>query len=334
MNLAGLASLSQYNSQRGGQRLNAMAYGPVVGESTRSTNYGPSGSRLTARDVAVSPGLLGRYPLGSKVDARDAAGNLVGLGTYRVGDTSFYSPGRPTSNTIEFRDANRSGQVYLSPSGFRPIPRSGDVYGGWGGNAGGFSGEPQVLTTQNIPPNEDVSPTLSTNFYLNPREFGGGPNAPTYTNSPAAAPLTAFDPMGYGANPPPNEDVSPTPVNTFLSNYNPNAGTTPRRLSGGYPDLSNLPPVSVSAPYGTASNPYPIPGYGGLPSTYGGGQSWQSNASRGGGFAGLASAAAAGAGFGGGLTSQGAGFQQVSELPSGLGSISWQAALGGGRHIL
>ena len=245
MNLYGLSAIGRTNSQRSdmtGQRLNALTYGPPAGENRQSTNYGPRGNRLTARDVAVSPGLLGRYPLGSRVDAKDAAGNLLGLGTYRVGDTSFYSPGRPTSNTVEFRDAPRSGSVYLSPSGFRPIPRSGDVYGG---DYGDVAGEPQVLTSQNIPPNENVSPGLTTTFYPNLTEFGGGPNAPTYGSAGMGgpAPLTPFDPMGYGANPPPNEDVQPALVSTFLSNYNPNVGTPRRTGFGGYPDLSGLPPV-------------------------------------------------------------------------------------------
>ncbi len=136
-------------------------------------------------------------------------------------------------------------------------------------------------------------------------EIGGGPSggAQTYSSS-----LTPFDPLDYSVNPPPDEDVSPTLVDTFLSNYNPNVGirrypnlsnsppVTPEgyispisewpragsvrgHTSYGYPDLSHLPAVTVNAPY-------PVPGLGGLPSTYGGGQSWQSNAARGGGFSG------------------------------------------------
>jgi hypothetical protein len=102
----------------------ALAYGPIVGERKRAQMIGAYDNPLTSRDIAVSPPMLEQYPLGSWVTAHDAKGNPIG--DYRVGDTSYYTKDKPTSNTVEFRDADRSGQkVFLIPSG--QVPGPGEV---------------------------------------------------------------------------------------------------------------------------------------------------------------------------------------------------------------
>src|SRR4030095_4109981 len=90
----------------------ALAYGPVVGEYGRDQMIGAYDNPLGAYDGALSPDKRKKYPLGSWVTAHDKSGNPIG--NYRVADTSYYTPGKPTSNTVEFRDADRSGQVFLS----------------------------------------------------------------------------------------------------------------------------------------------------------------------------------------------------------------------------
>ena len=105
--------------QPAGTPLRALAYGPVVGENTRATTVGPLGNTLETRDVALSPHLLkeyggGPYSLGQVVDAH--LGDSP-LGQYRVADSSWFSPNKPTQNTIEFRDRNLSGQpVTIQPT--------------------------------------------------------------------------------------------------------------------------------------------------------------------------------------------------------------------------
>ncbi len=99
----------------------------------------------------------------------------------------------------------------------------------------GAGGEPQVITTQNIPPNDASRLPINT-FYPNLTEFGGGPNAPTY-GSPGAYPMPDM-------NVPTNEDVTPTPIDTFYGSTAFNPGQ--RRPSSEYPDLSGLPPVDAA----------------------------------------------------------------------------------------
>ena len=81
----------------------ALAYGPIIGEHTRATTEGPLGA-LGPRDVALSPNLLaengGPYQIGGVVHATDSKGNY--LGPFRVADYSYYSPGKPTTDTVEF----------------------------------------------------------------------------------------------------------------------------------------------------------------------------------------------------------------------------------------
>ncbi len=141
----------------------------------------------------------------------------------------------------------------------------------------------------NIPPNEDVSPGLSTNFQYS----------------------------GIG-NIPPNEDVSPGIINTFLGNQTFN--TAPARRYP-VPGVGGIPSMNWAT--NASNNPvYPVPGVGGFPSTYGGGQSWQSNARNSNSpYLGLGPGAWLGRGAGligsliGGLGSSFSGGQSVSNIP-------------------
>jgi hypothetical protein len=104
----------------------ALAYGPVVDERKRAQMIGAYDNPLTPQDIALSPNRLKQFPLGSWVQATDAQGNPIGK--YRVGDTSYYTKDKPTTDTVEFRDADRSGQqVHLSPLGPGQVPGPGEV---------------------------------------------------------------------------------------------------------------------------------------------------------------------------------------------------------------
>ena len=194
-----------------------------------------------------------------------------------------------------------------------------------------------------------------------------GAGLPLRTDTGGAGQLTPFDPLGYGANPPPNDNVSPggtryytNPVTGSRSNLYPDLSGAPPVVNPDYMgapvpgyDMNNVgpnqnytgyqTPVARAQPVrpagflgriwrGLTGQPqgnfsYPVPGGpGGLPSTFGGGQSWQSNAARpsyGGGFSSFASAVGAGQGFGGGLASLGGGgWQTTSEFPSFSGSAA------------
>jgi len=113
----------------------ALSYGPIVGENYRDAMFGPLG-RLSQQDVALSPDLQRQYGMGSYVSATDAQGNPIG--TYHVADTS-YAQGQPTSNTIEFRDASREGDVNLSPAS-QPglLGRAAAAYHSLAARAGGL----------------------------------------------------------------------------------------------------------------------------------------------------------------------------------------------------
>lgn len=93
-----------------GHPVRVMAYGPVVGEHHHDAMYGPDGKALQPFDVAVSPNLLEKYPLGSwiKVAGKDR----------RVADVSYFSPGRPTHDTVEIRDAGDQGYGEITRSEF------------------------------------------------------------------------------------------------------------------------------------------------------------------------------------------------------------------------
>jgi len=81
--------------------LRGLNYGPVVGEFHRDAMFGPQGNKLGPKDVAVSPDT--GLQLGDLIKARGK--------DYTVADWSYHAPGRPTSRTIEFRDAPASGMI-------------------------------------------------------------------------------------------------------------------------------------------------------------------------------------------------------------------------------
>jgi hypothetical protein len=183
----------------------ALSYGPVVGEPHQ--RIGAYDNVLTPRDIAVSPNMLDRYPLGSMVTATDARG--VPLGTYRVGDTSYYSPGRPTSNTVEFRDADRSGNVFLNLADAPAVQVSAPD------NAGVTFGQYGQLDLSNYPAVDVLPPgqavpnipmTLGEMFSQlanNERWYGGNfiGNDPN-TGEPIYNPLGAIDrSRGAGLSP-------------------------------------------------------------------------------------------------------------------------------------
>lgn len=83
-----------------------MAYGPIEGEFTHATNFGPQGNPLTDYDVAASPDM--GYQQGDWIRVN---GQL-----HRVGDASYFSPGHPTSQTIELRDQHDQGVGDVQPA--------------------------------------------------------------------------------------------------------------------------------------------------------------------------------------------------------------------------
>ena len=85
------------------QKLRIKSYGPIEGEYSHATTYGPVGNKLEVYDAAVSPNVLDRHPLGSWID--------VDGRSYRVGDVSYVSAGRPNFNTIEIRDRHDLGHA-------------------------------------------------------------------------------------------------------------------------------------------------------------------------------------------------------------------------------
>jgi hypothetical protein len=174
------------------------------------------------------------------------------------------------------------------------------------------------------PPNENVSPGLSTNYY--PSDIAGEPSV--------------YAPGGQRQQQPRYPDLSNAPPVTVDSQY---------------PDLSNAPTVQVSPPGQQPSSPdlnvgqpipamqvllnlntgYPIPGAGGQAigdwgqNARAGYQPWQIAANQ----------ASSARGFGGGSLPGigslgdrgGAGWQTVSDIPSGaFGSIGPGNAFGGG----
>jgi hypothetical protein len=107
------------------------SYGPIVGETSHDTNFGPRGNALGTYDVALSPDLLKSHPLGSTF--------TYGGNTYTVGDVSYRSPGNPNANTIEFRDTQDPGRI-----------NAGDIQ--WNAAGSGGSGGPMFFRfDQNTP---------------------------------------------------------------------------------------------------------------------------------------------------------------------------------------
>jgi len=97
----------------------AMAYGPSQGEYTHDTLYGPLG-RLRPGDVAISPNLQKKYPLGSQIMVRPQSGDPF---MARVADSSYYGPGRPTKNTVEFWNGQDLGHVHIGPADTSALQR-------------------------------------------------------------------------------------------------------------------------------------------------------------------------------------------------------------------
>jgi len=81
------------------QRARIMAYGPVVGERYHDAMYGPRDNYLQPFDVAVSKDM--GLELGDWIEVNGKP--------RRVADWSYFSPGNPTSQTIELRDEKDQG---------------------------------------------------------------------------------------------------------------------------------------------------------------------------------------------------------------------------------
>src|SRR5581483_4654115 len=90
----------------------AMAYGPSQGEFYHDALYGPLG-QLQPGDIAISPNLLGKYPLGSSVLVYPENGNPF---VARVADYSYKKPGVPTKDTIELWNGQDLGRVRIAPA--------------------------------------------------------------------------------------------------------------------------------------------------------------------------------------------------------------------------
>src|SRR6184192_2471373 len=86
-----------------GDSARLMSYGPIDNEFTNATMVGPQGNALQSYDAAVSPDMSGKYPFGSWFKAPDGS-------VHRVADASYYTPGNPTSGTVELRDRQDMGR--------------------------------------------------------------------------------------------------------------------------------------------------------------------------------------------------------------------------------
>jgi hypothetical protein len=86
------------------------------GPSEPGQTTGSRDNTLQPGDVAISPNMASQYPFGSTIYFNDANGNPT---SGRVADTSYYSPGNPTSNTIELfgGNPNTNYQTNLGGSG-------------------------------------------------------------------------------------------------------------------------------------------------------------------------------------------------------------------------
>src|SRR5258708_15696821 len=94
----------------------AAGYGTNAGDRpTRDTTYGPLG-RLREDDIAVSPNMLGQFPLSSKADIVDPRTGKVVYANQRVADYSYTSPGNPNHNVFEQRHVQDMGHMVLRPS--------------------------------------------------------------------------------------------------------------------------------------------------------------------------------------------------------------------------
>lgn len=108
----------------GSNLFRAMAYGPSQNEYTHDTLNGPLG-KLQQGDIAVSPNMLGKYPLGSYVNVVDKDGNVL-RSNMRVADYSYTDPQHPNSNTFELwndQDLGNAGLVSVgAPSSNAQTP--------------------------------------------------------------------------------------------------------------------------------------------------------------------------------------------------------------------
>ncbi len=123
------------------------------------------------------------------------------------------------------------------------------------------------------------------------------PTTDTAATPPPSAPtpaptLTPYDPMGYGAdtstigmNIPPNEDVSPNIVNTFLGGQDYNS-SSPGLAGVSRQKLLPTPPGGWPRAVAADPNFYPVPGLGQI-TPYGATSDWRQNATWGGGSSGL-----------------------------------------------
>lgn len=100
------------------QWLTGLSYGPVVGETSKATNYGPFGNKLGTSDVAASANIIAQHPYFSTF-------NYNGK-TYTIADTSYNSRG-PTNNTLEFRDT--ADNQSINPADISWDPSSGGIMG-------------------------------------------------------------------------------------------------------------------------------------------------------------------------------------------------------------
>jgi hypothetical protein len=99
----------------------AMAYGPSQGEYTHATMYGPLG-KLEQGDIAVSPNLLRKFPMGTRVNAVDPKTGAILRANLRVADTSWYKPGKSTTDSFELWNDEDLGQADLVPVGSGSVP--------------------------------------------------------------------------------------------------------------------------------------------------------------------------------------------------------------------
>src|SRR4030095_8750357 len=181
----------------------ALAYGPVVGEYHRAAMYGPGGSALTPRDIAVSPG--SGYRLGQQVSASDASGNPCG--TYNIGDWS-YGRGGPTKGTVEFRERDLGGaSVYLHPLSPRGLPNLG--------LGGPSSGIPPWLSAQGFP-----APGSGGGAYA-----GYQPLLQSFQSLPSGSPI-----FGAGSNPLGWQTTTGVPALGSMSYIQAFGGGGPRRF--------------------------------------------------------------------------------------------------------
>ncbi len=239
------------------------------------------------------PGLLGntRYDYGSTYGSKVLPGGRLKVSPSNTGQPrSLYGVDFPVVGYPDTGyDSGPSARLEYPYQNTIPgvgLPYRGEIGGGPGssytqGHSSQLDPFDPMGYQSNPPPNQDVSPDLINTFYGSdvPNDTRGSSRYPNLSGAPPVTPQGYYDNPGYinpqyiGAEIPGNVNI---PGQNYAGYQPPVARATAVQPPGGF--FGRMWRRLSGQPMGNFT--YPVPGLGGFPSTYGGGQSWQSNASR------------------------------------------------------